>query len=220
MKQTINNSNSLVMSYLNLRKVIGILGVSLPFILLLGALIIFKTGIIEASISDYYYTGMGDIFVGTLFVMGAFLLSYKGYEKKDDLAGDLACFFAIGIALFPTTPFLDPTTIERIVGVVHLVFASSFFLTLAYFSLFLFTKTNPKKPPTDRKLRRNQIYRICGYTILIAIALVVFVEVVLPSNLEQIISAYKPIFWLESIIIVAFGISWLTKGEAILSDHT
>ena len=84
----------------------------------------------------------------------------------------------------------------------------------------MFTKTNPKKPPTDRKLRRNQIYRICGYTILIAIALVVFVEVVLPSNLEQIISAYKPIFWLESIIIVAFGISWLTKGEAILSDHT
>ena len=28
-----------------------------------------------------------------------------------------------------------------------------------------------------------------------------------------------PRFWLEAIAIVAFGVSWLTKGEAILKDQ-
>jgi len=209
--------SSLVTSYLTLRKLIGFLGISLPFILLFGALIVFKTNIIEVSISDYYYTGMGDYFVGTLFVIGAFLFSYKGYEKKDDIAGDLACLFAIGTALFPTTP-INPSTINKIVGTAHWIFALSFFLILAYFSLFLFTKTNPNKTPTYRKLKRNNVYLICGSTILISIALIAFVKVVLPSNLEQILGAYKPIFWLESILVITFGISWLTKGEAILGD--
>jgi len=29
---------------------------------------------------------------------------------------------------------------------------------------------------------------------------------------------YAPIFWLEGIAVIAFGVSWLTKGEAILKD--
>ena len=227
MQQTENNSGSVVMSYLTLRKVVGLLGVSLPFILLFGAPIVFNTGKIEESISDYYHTGMGDVFVGTIFVIGTFLLSYKGYEKKDDRAGDLACFFAVGLALFPTSPS-DPSTFEQIVGYAHAVFAALFFLTLAYFSLCLFTKTEKNKPPTKQKRRRNQIYRVCGYTILVSVVLVIIYyalekfEPDLPSyltNLTQVLGAYKPVFWLEALLVVAFGVSWLTKGEAILRDQ-
>jgi len=29
----------------------------------------------------------------------------------------------------------------------------------------------------------------------------------------------NPVFWLETITIEAFGISWLTKGQAILKDE-
>jgi hypothetical protein len=29
----------------------------------------------------------------------------------------------------------------------------------------------------------------------------------------------RPVFWLESLAIVAFGVSWLTKGQAILRDR-
>ena len=32
------------------------------------------------------------------------------------------------------------------------------------------------------------------------------------------IGRYRPVFWLESIAIIMFGISWLVKGEAILAD--
>ena len=28
----------------------------------------------------------------------------------------------------------------------------------------------------------------------------------------------KPVFWLEAAALVAFGISWLTKGETIFKD--
>ena len=29
---------------------------------------------------------------------------------------------------------------------------------------------------------------------------------------------FSPLFWLEAVAVVAFGVSWLTKGEAILAD--
>ena len=29
----------------------------------------------------------------------------------------------------------------------------------------------------------------------------------------------NPVFWLESLAIVAFGVSWFVKGEAILKDE-
>jgi hypothetical protein len=29
-----------------------------------------------------------------------------------------------------------------------------------------------------------------------------------------------PVFWLESLAVVAFGVSWLTKGEMILKDES
>ena len=103
MEKNANQELSLVFSYLELRKAIGILGMALPFAVSLGAGILFRTGV-QSSISSYYHTGMRDVFVGTLFAIGFFLLSYKGYERSDDLAGDLACIFAVGVALFPTVP--------------------------------------------------------------------------------------------------------------------
>ena len=85
MEEKLGSGKSLVFSYLTLRKTIGILGTSFPFVLYLGALIIFRTGI-QSSISSYYHTGMGDVFVGTLCVIGFFLLSYKGYKRIDNVA--------------------------------------------------------------------------------------------------------------------------------------
>ena len=214
----------MITSYLTLRKAVGFLGISLPFILWLGALIVFKTGRIEESLSCYYHTGMGDVFVGTLFVIGAFLFSYKGYDKKDDGAGDLACFFAIGVALFPTSvaclqdPHVVPSMIEKIVGFAHVIFAFLFFLTLAYFALCQFTKSDPNKTPTARKKTRNRIYRACGYAILISIALIVLYRLMGLLKINQAISVYDPVFWLETVALMAFGISWSIKGEAILRD--
>jgi hypothetical protein len=158
---------------------------------------------------------MRDVFVGSLCAIAVFLLSYRGYQRHDEIAGDLACVFALGVALCPTTPELNAASSDRIVGVLHVVFAAAFFLTLAYFSLVLFRKTDPAKAPTPRKLQRNTVYTICGYTILACITLIGVLGLLRASSS---VNQLHPVFWLEAAATVAFGVSWFTNGEAILSD--
>ncbi len=83
-------------SYLTLRKGIGYLGLALPVVLGFGGMLFANPGL-RSSVSAYYHTGLGDVLVGTICVIGIFLFAYKGYEPKDDWAGDFACFCAIGL---------------------------------------------------------------------------------------------------------------------------
>jgi hypothetical protein len=208
------SADCLVISYLALRRAVGIIGSSLPFVLVVGTWLLDGWGI-QSSISAYYYTGMRDVFVGSLCATGVFLLSYRGYDQADDTAGNLACVFAVGLALLPTSPATGATTAQTVVGYAHLMFASAYFLTLAYFSLVLFRKTNPSGRMTERKVQRNIVYTACGYTILVCVGLIV-VNASLFSHAA--FQRADPVFWLESAAVLAFGISWLTKGEAILAD--
>ena len=210
----------LVISYLGLRKAIGIIGVALPFVLALGNILLRALGIhsslhdpvIESSISSYYYTDVRNIFVGSMCAIGVFLMSYRGYDRRDARAGRFAFVCAIGVAFFPTSPLPAATPDQKLIGGVHLTFAALLFLTLAYFSLKLFTETDRKKPPTRQKLQRNLVYRVSGYIMLACIALIAVAA--LPP-IKAMVEQLAPRFWLEAIAIVAFGVSWLTKGEAI-----
>jgi hypothetical protein len=206
---------SLIISYLTLRRLVGLLGIALPFVLVVGGWLIFGVGQ-QSSISGYYYTPMRNVFVGTLCVIGFFLLSYRGYEPRDNIAGNLACLFAVGVAFFPTTPDGTVSHHAEIVGYVHLAFAAAFFATLIYFSLCLFTKTTPGVRPTRQKLRRNAVYRVCGYGMAVCMLLILAIS--LTPGERQSLQAYAPVFWLEGFAVIAFGVSWLTKGEAILGD--
>ena len=215
MDQQPDSDNSLVISYLWLRTAIGIIGIALPFALALGK-ILFDGGGLQSSMSAYYYTNTRNVFVGSLCAIGIFLMSYRGYGRKDNIAGKLACVFAIGVAFFPTTPPTIAAPGDKLIGVIHLTCAALLFLTLAYFSLCLFRKTDPTKPPTPQKQRRNLVYALCGYAILASILLIATFKA-LPSLAP--FQEFKPVFWLEALAVVSFGVSWLTKGEAILADE-
>lgn len=225
MNQRTGNQNDLVFSYLELRKAVGIIGVALPLVLAIGKLILQGPGL-EPTISSYYYTDLGNWFVGSLCAIGVFLLSNKGYPDAgadrgpgyDQIAGWLACIFAVGVALFPMAPAAPPKPTQQQVdiGWAHWTLAALLFLTLAYFSLFLFTKTDPNRTPTPRKLKRNIVYRVCGYTILASILLI---PAVTHTPIADKVQACHPVFWLESLAVEAFGIAWLTKGETILKDE-
>lgn len=204
--------DTLVLSYLSLRRAVGLIGIALPFVLALGEFLFDDWGL-RGSVSNYYYSSMGDVFVGSLCAIAVFLMSYRGYERRDDFAGNLACIFALGVALFPTEPEAGATARQNLVGALHLVFAAGLLLTLAYFSLALFRLTSPH--PTPQKLQRNKVYTVCGYTILACVALCAVVKL-LPGN--ALLLKFSPVFWLEAVAVVAFGVSWLTKGEAILAD--
>jgi hypothetical protein len=213
--QQSGHPDPLVFSYLTLRKAVGIIGFALPFVLAVGK--IFSQGAgIQSSISGYYYTDMRNILVGSLCAIGVFLMSCKGYDRRDEIAGYLACLFAIGVALFPTTPYAGATPQDKFIGKLHLSFAALLFLTFAYFSLKLFTQTAPDKIPTRRKFQRNTVYRVCGYAILACILLIFICK---RPSIEPHVEQLNPTFWLESIAIIAFGVSWLTKGETILKDE-
>ncbi len=207
------SNDSLVLSYLSLRRSVGVIGITLPFVLAFGKIFLQSPGI-QTSISAYYYTVMRGVFVGALWAIGVFLYSYHGYEKQDDVAGDLACIFAIGTALFPTTPSLA-TELQMTIGRFHLAFAASFFLTLAYFALVLFRKTNQNGNMTKKKRQRNMVYTICGCTIIACIVLIALLKIA-PQYFP--VSQLTPVFWLEALAIFSFGFSWFVKGEAILAD--
>lgn len=199
-------SNELV-SYLTLRRIVGLLGMLLPIILALVGFRLIGWGHIQPSISDYYSLRTRDLFVGILFTIGWFLFTYRGFDRQDEIAGNLACVFALGVALFPNSG----TAVE---STIHFSSATALFLVLAYFSLALFTKTGGK--PTPRKLVRNRIYRVCGVAMLLCIALIGLCHW---TPLGAAIDAYHPVFWLESMALWAFGISWFVKGETLWKDR-
>ena len=209
MSENEKSEKSLVLSYLELRRTIGVLGIILPLALLAGALIVFHTDL-QNSISAYYYTGMRDVLVGTLVAFGVFLFSYKGYPG-DAIYGKIACAAAIGVALFPTAPREQASDTARIVGYGHLFFSSIFFATLTYFSLRLFTKSDQDTLP-PKKRQRNLVYIICG--ILMALCLLGILLVFFLPGGEGWLGGYA-VFWFETAAIWAFGVSWFVKGEAI-----
>lgn len=213
MSHALKLRNRLVLSYLTLRKIIGLLGMALPFVLIAGGFIV-GNGEIESSLSLYYYTDVRDVFVGVLFAIGLGLLTYTGYDKHDNHMSNIACALAIGVALFPTDPGEDITSL---VGILHIVFAAGFFLTLIYIAAFLFTKTDPEHDPTPQKMYRNMVYVTCA--VIMGVCIVsIGVFYLLPKEVATEAKLYDPIFYLEAIAVIAFGISWLTKGESIFKD--
>ena len=77
-----NSANRLLVSYFTLRKLIGWMAILVPFILALLNWILFRGGL-GSSVSSYYHTNVGRVFVGTLCSIGVFLPAYKGYKRLD-----------------------------------------------------------------------------------------------------------------------------------------
>jgi len=195
-------------SYLALRKAVGWIGILLPFILMTGTFLIFNGDGIQKTISQYYYTGMRDVLVGALCAIALFMFFYRGYSKWDNRAGNLAGIFALGIAWFPTSS-IDP---QNLTGKIHFLCATIFFLILANFSIVIFTKKDPD--PTDQKRKRNMIYVACGVVMIVSLAaiMIYFTFFHIPNSESHFV------FWAETIALIAFGVSWLTKGGSLYPD--
>ncbi len=199
-----------IYSYLALRNSLGWIGILLPFVLMFGYIIVFDGDSIQSSISHYYCTPMHDVFVGALCAIALFLFFYKGYDYQDFWTAKIAGFCAVCVAWFPGKE-CEPL---KIIWIIHLISATIFFLTLAYISLFLFSKTNTGRSPTLRKLARNKIYKLCGIIMIVClVAILIFSLFVKVSDKDSCF-----IFWAETIALIAFGVSWITKGGTLLAD--
>ncbi len=230
-------------SYMALRQSIGILGMLLPFAVVIFAAVFGSNACLPmncfSTISATYHTNAGPIMVGLLFCVGLFLITYTGYDKQDSIISTICGIAAMGIAFFPCT--IKVLSIDEfgqslgtrvgifhlpieVSNIIHLVFAAVFFLLLAYYSFFLFTKTSNKKNMSHEKKKRNLLYRICGLVIFISILCILVINILYTF----VFSANPPDFYafeytfygiaFETIMLFAFGLSWLTKGGAIMKD--
>ncbi len=219
-------TNPAVLSYHTLRRLVGVIALSLPFVLAIGEILLHLLGpshslpqpLLQRSISDYYYTPMGNYLIGSLGAIAAFLICSRGYDLADEIAGYLAGIFTIGAALFPS---VNPraaahTELQLRLQAAHTCFAALMFLTLAYFCLFLFRKSSPGRTFTRRKRNRNVLYLVCGEVILACMFVMLAVSV---RPIAQLHDQFRPLLLAESLALVAFGVAWLTKGEVFLKDR-
>lgn len=207
-------TDSIVRDYFALRKAIGWLGFLLPFAVAFVAL--FPENDQPSSISLYYYTTSRNLFVGLLCAIGVFLLFYKGQQKIDAWLSGFAGAFAIGVAMFPTSPAQDATPTQTHISYIHYTSAALFFAAITWMTLFLFTKTD-KVVMSERKQKRNRVYKVCG-TIMAVSVLALLAQAPLSKETKDLLASFRYTYWLETAAIVSFGIAWLTKGEAILKE--
>ncbi|MEM7514296.1 MAG: hypothetical protein AAF388_25445 [Bacteroidota bacterium] len=128
------------LSYKELRRLVGLTGILLPVILVVGGLIAGNAKILP-TISDYYFSNMGDVFFGILVAIGFFLYSYK-CTKLDNWFANAAGIAAVTVAIFPTESTFPA------VPQIHLFAALTFFCLMAYFCLKVF----PEKLDDDEEM--------------------------------------------------------------------
>jgi hypothetical protein len=210
-----------LISYIALRRAVGVLGICLPLLVTVGGKV-FGDFVCQSSISAYFHTNVREVFVGVLSAVGVFLISYKGFDVHDDRASDIAGVAALGVAAFPCKSELAGQRIgilqlsQTVSNSVHVICAAVLFVTLAIISAFLFTKTASSSTMTPQKRARNRVYRICALVMGAALIEIAVFALVL-SDAQQ--SVARTTLLGETVALIAFGVSWLVKGETILKDQ-
>lgn len=210
-------------TFITQQRVIAVLSFFLPLSLIAWSLI--SGDGLRGSISEYYYTPMRDVFVGTLFALALFLWSYRGYHptnpelRADRIVAKVASVSAALVALAPLKPRQaewECTLLQCMVGPnltywIHNVAAAVFLLALATFCLILFPLS--AIPEHDLGVRLVA-YGVSGATIVIAVLLMVL-WTFLPVEIYFMFGRYKPILVLETVALSAFAGSWFLRSRAV-----
>ena len=210
-----DDKEDLIISYLGHRKSVGTIGVLLPIALMIATITNADIDL-KCSISHFYYTDARPIFVGSLMIIGAFLGSYRGYPpQKGEWVSDrqlalTAALGAIVTALIPTDNVMPNAlhceATRTAFGWIHLISAALFLSVIGGMTFFKFSRSDTHR----------HIYRLCGGIIFAALGLIGCIMI---FNLDT--KPWMPhawLFWLETIAVWAFGVSWLVKGK-LLEDQ-
>ena len=153
------------------------------------------------SISATYFANSNSCMIGALFMCSFFLLTYKGYDLGDRVYTLVAAVAAPMIVAFPCAAspmeyiglFALPA---RTSDIVHMLSAGTLFGSFALMTLKQFTKGGHKK--------RNRIYRICGWTMLAALAGIGI------GSLFGFPGYTTMIF--ETVLLESFSVAWIIKS--------
>lgn len=168
-------------------------------------------------------TGSGCLYDGAE-VARVFITDATGSEMFNtdinNVAGTITYDFWASFKRFGT-----PENVPTLLRSIHFGAAAVMFLILAYFSYFVFTRTNSAASlkPGNRKDRRNAWYRALGLAILLAIVAIGVKSTVLtwllsPEHamaVETWWNGWRLTFVFETIALGSFGLSWMIKGRFI-----
>ncbi|AGT07247.1 hypothetical protein [Paracoccus aminophilus] len=224
--------NDLVLSFLAVRRALGLLGYVLPAVLILYGL--FDRQWALASISAYFYSPLRELFVGILCAQAVFLWNYEGYKPdageilSDKMVSRAASLGALIVAFAPmapsaktappggeaVAPVFEPTLLQTFfdpvwVGRLHFLGALLFFGALATYCLVNFRRGGLDDP---LKCAANRIYGLCGWVILACILAIAALSL---FGFSESAARFRAVFWLEVVACVAFATSWAVKGQAL-----
>ena len=224
-----NNDNSDAQAYARIRKAIGLCGAAIPFLCLSLLLTCKCWGKVLPSISHYYYTIVGDAFVGILFALGLFLILYKSVFKKrnlrrqENILTNASGVLALIVAFIPTNPengdcyHLQLTNsyseIFGGLGSLHLPSAGIMLLVFGIIAWRYFP-LNPETGIADSP--NKNIYRACAKFIFGALAILVVYftdKVYLDGRYLSWLEKIRIVFLMECVAVFFFFVSWLKKGK-------
>jgi hypothetical protein len=248
-----------VRSYLLIRTVIGAIGLLLPIVLAVADYFFVAKGIaakgfvgpspsiggwglihVRGSISAYYHSAVGDLFVAGLSVVGLLLMTYMGSQRRtpDFILSTVAGATLLGVVFFPTgrpIPAGDPTKaslsaqtpapcgqttfptppncapVQTFLG--ENVTAGVHFFCAAVFILSLawLCFIFAHRLSVDEPTTKWQhVHRTCGRLILVAV-----LWVGVGHLLKMDIFGLTPLYVGELVSVWSFAMSWLLKGESL-----
>ncbi|HWA66709.1 MAG TPA: hypothetical protein VG899_10125 [Mycobacteriales bacterium] len=192
------------LSYAAIRRVIGLAGIALPFVL--GAAAV-HDGTLKDSMSSYYYSGLRDYFTGTMCVIGVFLFCYEFRAPHVEAwLAKLAGLAALGVAFFHTAPIGPVSSGVRVRSDIHFGCAAVLFAILGDIAFQFFPSA---QSAAELRAHERRFYRACGLVIWGGIA-----GYAVASNAFPGFCHHHPVlFWVETACVLAFSLSFLVKGQ-------
>jgi hypothetical protein len=243
----VSADTQVIWSVQQVRRVIGLIAVSFPFVLVLGGLLFDRekgTLLFRDALSDYYYSrSLHYVFLVAVVTLGLLLIYYQ-YHEGDNVATTVAGLLGMGVALFRPAPVgatYDP--VQTTVDDLHHTCAVLFLATLAYISIFLFTK--PEAPFEKRRkafagkipsvgwlhwfkvliwsedddIRKTPLYsqKQTRNRVYIICGIVIVICLAVLIFINRVLHSWPPSSTLvfESIALWSFALTWFVKGEAI-----
>jgi hypothetical protein len=192
------------LSYAAIRRVIGLAGLALPIVLGSAAAV---DGHLKGSISAYYYSDLRDYFTGTMCVIGVFLFCYRFRAPHIEAwLAKLAGIAALGVAFFHTSPGGHVSHAVQLRSDVLFASATVLFAILGDISYQFFPSAESRE---EQRVHERRFYRGCGVVIWSGIA-----GYALVGNIFRGFCRDHPVlFWVETVCVLAFSLSFLVKGE-------
>jgi hypothetical protein len=204
-----------VRNFLVLRLFIGALGVALPFLLVFIGHGLDGDPWVRNSLSIYYYSGVGAIFVGVLTTIGFFLIAYRLIDVNLENALSIAAGVCVlAVVLFPTGRPNKATDLrpvqdwlgESVVGKIHLTAAALFVVFIGLISLIFGARERDRhrKTPEDGRLWWGHL--VCtGFIWLGGLWILATRDFLFGGPRWSVFAG-------EFVAFLAFGVSWLAKG--------